>query len=306
MEWHQWSQEDSIELIEEYKKFEILWDPKHNLHYNKIKRQEAWEQVAGTINRSAEECKKKMEYLLSALRREKMKMRKSNVAGKEPSEGYKSAWFAFPRLSFILDKNKQNETLNSIKNERKSRRSKETTTTSQGNKEKPGLTSQVQMEKTSVPTFQTPKETTENIVPTPVRKRRKLEEVRLDKPLQITTGSISPIRNDECQHFGNFIASKLRNYDDITRCAIQSEIMAIFVKANNGIYNHYHSTSHLNNSDHIHQLKTLFLQQNINSPQTSASSHYSPYESNVPSPCDELIPSVSISDEDVEEGLKLQ
>ena len=31
--------------------------------------------------------------------------------------------------------------------------------------------------------------------------------------------------NDECRHFGNMIAAKLRNYNETVRCVIQNEIM---------------------------------------------------------------------------------
>ena len=66
----EWSQERVIEFIDAYKKKQIIWDPKHPLHYNKIKKQDAWEELAKEINRPVDECKKKMENLLSALRRE--------------------------------------------------------------------------------------------------------------------------------------------------------------------------------------------------------------------------------------------
>jgi len=36
--------------------------------------------------------------------------------------------------------------------------------------------------------------------------------------------------NNECEHFGNMIATKLRNYNDTVQCVIQNEIiMSIFL-----------------------------------------------------------------------------
>jgi peptidoglycan hydrolase-like amidase len=70
-----WTQESVIELIEFYKRKEIIWDPKHPMHFNKIRKHDAWEELGN-------KCKKKMENLLSPLRREKMKMRKSSGTGK--------------------------------------------------------------------------------------------------------------------------------------------------------------------------------------------------------------------------------
>jgi hypothetical protein len=78
----EWTRESVMELIELYKRKDIIWDPKHPMHFNKIRRQEAWEELGEEMNRPVDECKKKMENLLSSLRREKMKMRKSSGIGK--------------------------------------------------------------------------------------------------------------------------------------------------------------------------------------------------------------------------------
>jgi hypothetical protein len=78
----EWTQESVIEFIELYKRKEIIWNPKHPMHFNKIRKQDAWEELGKEVNRPVDECKKKMVNLLSSLRREKMKMRKSSRTGK--------------------------------------------------------------------------------------------------------------------------------------------------------------------------------------------------------------------------------
>jgi len=78
----EWTQESVIEFMELYKRKEGMWDPKHPMHFNKIRKQDAWEELGKGINKPVDECKKKMENLLSSLRREKMKMRKSSGTGK--------------------------------------------------------------------------------------------------------------------------------------------------------------------------------------------------------------------------------
>jgi len=78
----EWTQESAIELIELYKRKEIIWDLKHPMHFNKIRKQDAWEELEKEMNRPVDECKQKLENLLSSLRREKMKMRKSSGTGK--------------------------------------------------------------------------------------------------------------------------------------------------------------------------------------------------------------------------------
>jgi hypothetical protein len=78
----EWIQENVVGFIELCKTKEIIWDPKHAMHFNKIKKQDAWKLLGKEMNRRVDECKKKMENLLSSLRREKMKMRKSSGTGK--------------------------------------------------------------------------------------------------------------------------------------------------------------------------------------------------------------------------------
>jgi len=47
---------------------------------------------------------------------------------------------------------------------------------------------------------------------------------------------------NECQHFWNMIAAKLRNYNDTIRCFIQNKIMSVFLNANRVFYERYHHT----------------------------------------------------------------
>jgi hypothetical protein len=78
----EWTQENVIKFIEFYKRKEIIWDPKHPTHFNKIKKQDAWEELGNEMNKHTDECKNKTEKLLSSLQREKMKIRKSSGTGK--------------------------------------------------------------------------------------------------------------------------------------------------------------------------------------------------------------------------------
>lgn len=73
----EWSQEEVTEFINFYKQKSILWNPMNPHHFNRLEKNEAWEEIARDTGRSVEHCKRKMEYLLSVLRREKLKMRKS-------------------------------------------------------------------------------------------------------------------------------------------------------------------------------------------------------------------------------------
>jgi hypothetical protein len=67
-----------------YKRKAIIWDPKHPTNFNKIKKPAAWKELGKEmyVYRSVDECKKKIDNLLSSLRREKINMRKSSGTGK--------------------------------------------------------------------------------------------------------------------------------------------------------------------------------------------------------------------------------
>lgn len=55
----EWNKEESTNLIEIYRKHIIIWDPEHPDHFNKIKKQDAWMEIAGEVGRPIEQCKKK-------------------------------------------------------------------------------------------------------------------------------------------------------------------------------------------------------------------------------------------------------
>jgi hypothetical protein len=79
----------------------------------------------------------------------------------------------------------------------------------------------------------------ESLPPQLPRKKKKAED-RLEKAFELITACSNQTMNDECQHFGNMITAKLRNYDTI-RCAIQNEIMSEFLNANRGFHERYHT-----------------------------------------------------------------
>ena len=77
----EWSEEATLNFIESYRSKEILWDPKNPKYYNKIRKNDYWLALSEEFHISVEECKKKITLLLSALRREKAKMKKSRGTG---------------------------------------------------------------------------------------------------------------------------------------------------------------------------------------------------------------------------------
>lgn len=85
------------------------------------------------------------------------------------------------------------------------------------------------------------------------RKKTNKDDERLEKAFGILASSANQLNDDSC-HFGNLVASKLRIYDERVRCAIQNDIMAIFIRASTGYYNdkpndidHHHNVFHYQN-----------------------------------------------------------
>jgi len=64
----------------------------------------------------------------------------------------------------------------------------------------------------------------------PPRKKKKMEDQRLEKAFELLTTCSNQTMKDECQHFGDMIAAKLRNYNDTIQCVIQYEIMSLFLQ----------------------------------------------------------------------------
>jgi hypothetical protein len=64
------------------------------------------------------------------------------------------------------------------------------------------------------------------------KKKANTEDKRVDRAFELLTACSNQALNDDCQHFGDVIAVKLRNYNDMLSCAIQNDIMRILVNAN--------------------------------------------------------------------------
>jgi hypothetical protein len=58
----------------------------------------------------------------------------------------------------------------------------------------------------------------ESVPPQPPKKKMKTEDKRLDRAFELLTACSNQALDDDCQHFGDVIAVKLRNYNDTLRC----------------------------------------------------------------------------------------
>ncbi|GBP27294.1 hypothetical protein EVAR_77308_1 [Eumeta japonica] len=102
MEWHK---EKTLYFIEKYREEEVLWNPADREHYNKLKKEDAWNRLASLLDSERQTCKNKMTSLLASLRREKQKTKQSTSTGKSADEVYHSTWFAYKAIIFLLDRN---------------------------------------------------------------------------------------------------------------------------------------------------------------------------------------------------------
>lgn len=81
-----WTETNTVQFIDLYRNQRVLWDPRHPQHYNKIRKHDAWEAIGRSLGCSGDKCKKKMVSLLSAMRREKAKIKKSMGMAKGNSD----------------------------------------------------------------------------------------------------------------------------------------------------------------------------------------------------------------------------
>lgn len=87
----EWTNEQVIRLIDEYKNKPELWDIQHNLFRVHTARYEAFSQIAETFECDVSDLKKKLNSIFASHRREKSKVR----------WGGTSNWFLYSHLSFL-------------------------------------------------------------------------------------------------------------------------------------------------------------------------------------------------------------
>nr|CAI5853679.1 unnamed protein product [Callosobruchus analis] len=66
-----WDNEKSLELIELYKMKLEIWQATNKFYYNKLKKQDAWSEIAKNMGTTVDIVKNKLNSLLSSFRREK-------------------------------------------------------------------------------------------------------------------------------------------------------------------------------------------------------------------------------------------
>lgn len=90
-----WANQIVLRLIELYQNHELLWDTSNPDYKNKVKKNEAWEDLANAMNMPRKEVETKMHTLRSQFVREKKKI--STASGRDDVK-----WFAYDPMKFLL------------------------------------------------------------------------------------------------------------------------------------------------------------------------------------------------------------
>lgn len=93
-----WSNEDSLQLIEQYRLHTELWDRSDPKYKDKMCRFRGWSEIADSFGCTKAEVERKMNVLLTQYRREKHKMLMKRFEGMPPGT---SKWYAFKNFAFL-------------------------------------------------------------------------------------------------------------------------------------------------------------------------------------------------------------
>lgn len=97
-----WDRELTKKLIENYENYTVLWDVSSAEYKNKLKKQNAYREIAGKLEKSEDEVKTKIHHLRTQFMQE-MRRVKQKKSGQGTSENYTSKWEFFDALKFIIN-----------------------------------------------------------------------------------------------------------------------------------------------------------------------------------------------------------
>ncbi|XP_011871768.1 PREDICTED: uncharacterized protein LOC105564173 [Vollenhovia emeryi] len=286
----EWDQETCIQLINEYRKKEVLWNPRDPAYYNKLKKEDAWKELREKFGKSIEELKKKIDSLKGSYRREKTRAKTSMGTGKGRHEMYKSKWFAYESLQFLEDKDEPRRTpsnLQTVSDDEKGDNEAQDETEERG-KEKEQENEQINEElvnpqaiiyhltnKTQNKEFKFPKKRS-------VKQKQANEDPRIAEAFGYLRQTALQQRKDQCSLFGDYIADKLRSFDNHLRAVAQHRISNLLFELEMHLYENsstQSSTQSFSVYNNFYPPKTEQSStpvSNISSPSPSPQRHESP------------------------------
>nr|CAH7769819.1 unnamed protein product [Callosobruchus chinensis] len=98
-----WTNELVVELIDNYKLHECLWNAKHIKYKCRNTKLDAWVTLAEKTGKNVAEVKRKVKNIVAQFARERRRRRTMKKSG--AAAYFKSKWFAYESLLFPADKN---------------------------------------------------------------------------------------------------------------------------------------------------------------------------------------------------------
>ncbi|KAL4125887.1 hypothetical protein QTP88_010124 [Uroleucon formosanum] len=264
------------EFIELYQSFPCLWLVKSKEYSDRKKKNLAYEEMVKKYKEfdpSADRntVVKKNNALRTVYKKELSKVNNSSKSVAGADEIYKPSLWYFDLLHFLNDQDSLSLTRNTMDDE---------------DEETKQYIIQIEEETDihNIPVTEIDVNTPSTssslpppslLIPTPpFSKKRKNPDHRLDKAFGLLTAAASATYSDEQQHFGNFVANKLKKYSARTQSAIQHAFMGIFLNANNGMYEQplpytfdYPSRSTISNMSQVSNLSSTYSTPNPTPPE---------------------------------------
>ncbi|XP_050298442.1 uncharacterized protein LOC126737557 [Anthonomus grandis grandis] len=239
----EWNREACLKLIDIYEQNPVLWNPKHGLYYNKIKKHDAWVNIGQNMQCGSEEVKKKMESMLASFRREKSKGKKSVGTGKGRQEVYISKWFAFTRMAFLLDRDEPTETLTSLNDDTETMEAASQEDIEDSLDQSTDINDDhSQNDRGNLDESQTELHQVKRTCRVNLKKGTKQNISREDSTIAEAFGMLKSVVakekpaeiSDSCTDYGKHVANKLRNYSERTKAIVQYHFNNILFQADMG------------------------------------------------------------------------
>ncbi len=99
----EWSDEKVLDLIREIRNRENVWNPVNRNKINRLKKEDAFREVADLLPPSTSaEVKQKWQSLCQSYRVYRRKVETSKRSGKGANDVYKPCWFAYAEMDAFL------------------------------------------------------------------------------------------------------------------------------------------------------------------------------------------------------------
>jgi hypothetical protein len=103
-----WSNEKTLDFIEEYRKYTVLWRLSDKNYKNREERRSALEELGEKYSLDSKSILNKIKSLRSYFHREHSKVLRKK-SGSSAYEMYRSSWFAYRHMLFILQGDEERE-----------------------------------------------------------------------------------------------------------------------------------------------------------------------------------------------------